>query len=167
MSAFNLNFKTMDKTAFSATLLQEKACEYIASQEWVCGILANMLEAAESEGRTSGRIYEKDHPELKETGNLIKLKFFLRQRGFLVTEYAGGGNPYLEVDWNFTQTTKKFFDIWDANEEFMTTIYDAMEGLQNISDIIGAGIVAWMNGRNSSTCDKAEQYITEHIAAVL
>ena len=33
--------------------------------------------------------------------------------------------------------------------------------------IIGAGIVAWMNGRDSSTRDKAEQYITDHIAAVL
>ena len=156
---------------FDATLLQEKACEYIESQEWVGKILDNMLEAAKSEGRTSGHIYAKDHPELKDSKKMNQLTFFLRQRGLLVSENLLKDNSYLAVDWDFTPTAKMFYELWDGNEDFTSAIQEAMEGIDNIcdriGDIIGAGIVAWMNGRNSATCDRAEQYIRDNIGVEL
>lgn len=152
---------------FDATLLQEKACEKIESENWVSDILDNMLEAAKIYGRTSMSIYAKDHPELKDIDNRFKMVFFLRQRGFLVTVNLTDADPCLEVDWNFTPTAKKFYDLWDGNEDFMSAFQEAMESIECFGDIIGAGIVAWMNGRDSSTSDKAEQYIRDSITPTL
>lgn len=158
----------MDYSNFDAMQLQEMSCDYIGKQKWVQDILCNMLEAARSSGVTFGHIYEKDHPELKDETKRRQLVFFLRHRGILVHEgYEKNDGKYLTVDWNFTPTAKKFYDILDDNKELITSMMNAAEGLIGLSDIIGAGIVAWMNGRGSVTSANAESYIVNSIAADL
>lgn len=158
----------MDYRNFDANQLQEMSCDYIGRQEWVQDILSKMLDAAQTKGAMSGVIYEKDHPELKDATKKKQLTFFLRQRGLTVEEspLRDGGN-YLVVDWNFTPTARKFYDLWDANDDFMTAVMEAMEGSVNLADIIGAGIVAWMNGRGSTASERAESYIRNHIETSL
>lgn len=159
----------MKNIKIDAKMLQEAACEYIGKQEWVRGILSNMLKAA-GEGTTAGLIYERDHPEMKDREVINQLKFFLVRRGFLVNEWADKEGACLEVRWDFTPTAKEFYDLWNGNEDFLSAIKDGMESLEsleNLGDIIGAGILAWMNGRESSTCDRAETYISATISPEL
>ncbi len=138
----NLNFQE----------IRNRACIVIEALPWVQEIIKDIYAGVEK-GCLETTIYPKDCPAIKESENIQKLCFLLRQRGFFVrVSYdEDSKGQIIKISWDWSEGKQQAIDLSEAIGDQLMSVFNGIDDkIEVINETLGAYAIAKLKGDNKT-----------------